>query len=117
MTSDRRRFPDPRRELGDTKRVLLTYLDYFRETIAEKLAGLTDEHLRSSILPSGWSPLEMLRHLVFMERRWLVWGFLGEDVDAPWGDREPGDRWALTPADSLDSLLAALRAGGVRTQE
>ena len=28
----------------------------------------------------------MLSHLDFMERRWFVWGFLGEDVDEAWGE-------------------------------
>ena len=35
---------------------------------------------RTSRVPSGWTPLELLSHVLHMERRWFVWGFLGEDV-------------------------------------
>jgi uncharacterized damage-inducible protein DinB len=99
----------------DDRELTLTYLDYFRATVAEKLAGLSDADLRASRLPSGWSPLELLKHLVFMERRWLVWGVLGEQVPDPWGDG--GDRWKVVPGDSVDSLVAALHAGGRRTRQ
>ena len=62
-----------------------------------KVASLPEAEQRASRLPSGWSPLELLSHLAHMERRWFVWGFLGEDVDDPWGD-DRDDRWHV-PAD------------------
>jgi uncharacterized damage-inducible protein DinB len=96
--------------------VFLSYLDFFRATVADKLAGLDDEELRSSRLPSGWTPLELLKHLVAMERRWMVWGFEGEPVDDPWFDRRD-DRWYVAPEEDLDGLLEALHAGGRRTRE
>jgi hypothetical protein len=55
--------------------------------------------LRASRVPSAWTPLELLQHLALMERRWFVWGFLGEPVDDPWAD-SGGDaegRWRSTP--------------------
>src|SRR6476469_9333654 len=91
-------------DVGDRSQVLLGYLDYFRATVTEKVDGLDDGDLRRSILPSGWSPLELVKHLVFMERRWLVWGFLGEQVDAPSGDNGPKERWQLTEDDSATRL-------------
>jgi uncharacterized protein DUF664 len=51
-----------------------------------------DDELRTSRLPSGWAPLELLKHLVHVERRWLVWGFEGEPVDDPWADERDGRR-------------------------
>jgi uncharacterized damage-inducible protein DinB len=83
---------------------------------AEKLSGLNDTDLRTSRLPSGWSPLGLLKHLVHMERRWMVWGVLGEPVDEPWGEDRQG-RWYVTADESLEDLLAALRRGGERTRE
>jgi uncharacterized damage-inducible protein DinB len=112
-----RTFPDPSDEVGDRSAVLLGYLDFFRSTVADKVTGLSDRDLRRSILPSGWSPLELVRHLVFMERRWLVWGFLGEPIDDPWGDNGRDGGWAVAAQDSLDRLLDALRAGGRRTRQ
>ena len=58
----------------DKAKLLLGYLDYYRSVIARKLNGLTDAELRSSRLPSGWTPLELLKHLLHMEARWLRWG-------------------------------------------
>nr|WP_238350704.1 DinB family protein [Kribbella shirazensis] len=97
----------------------MRYLDRYRGIIEAKLTGLSDTDLRSSRLPSGWAPLELLKHLVFMERRWLRWGFTAEQVDHPWGDSadDPGGRWTLEPGETLESLLAQLHAGGEFTRQ
>ncbi|HYJ69254.1 MAG TPA: DinB family protein [Nocardioidaceae bacterium] len=112
-----RTFPEPRSTTADPSRLFLDYLDFYRATIAAKLAGLSDAELRHSRVPSGWTPIELLKHLVFMERRWLVWGFEAEAVDAPWGDRGPEDRWQVADDESVDDLVAALHRGGARTRE
>ena len=81
----------PGRELGDPKELLLGFLDYYRSVIIRKIDGLTDAELRASRLPSGWTPLEMLKHLAYMERRWLRWGFRAEQLPDPRGDEDqPG---------------------------
>jgi len=108
-------FLRPIDHVGDGSRVLLGYLDYFRSTAAEKVSALSDDDQRRSILPSGWTPVELVKHLVYMERRWLVWGFLGEPVDRPWGDNGEDDRWRVGPEETTESLLAALQAAGGRT--
>ena len=108
----------PPRDLADTVELHLWYLDHYRGVIATKLTGLCEEDLRGSRLPSGWSPLELLRHLAFVERRWLRWGFAGEPVDHPWGDSggDPDGRWEIGPDDTLEGLLAALHEGGELTR-
>lgn len=113
------RLPKPAPELGDTKQLLLGYLDLYRSIIATKLEGMSDAELRSTRLPSGWTPIQLLKHLVFMERRWLRWGFAAEQVSAPWGDNADADRdgpWSVGPRESLEELLAALHAGGESTR-
>jgi uncharacterized damage-inducible protein DinB len=110
-------FLGPLDQVGDRSQVLLGYLDFFRSTVAEKVTGLSQADLRMSVLPSGWSPLDLVKHLVFMERRWLVWGFLGEPVDQPWGDNAEDGRWRVSQEESANSLLDALWAGGRRTRE
>ena len=67
------------------------------------------------MLPSGWSPLELVKHLTYVEMRWLEWGFEGRPVDDPWGDQRDG-RWHVGPEETLDGLLAELdrRAGRPR---
>lgn len=111
-------FPESSRDLGDPAELFVIFLDYYRETIAAKLAGLDDSSLRNAVLPSGWTPIELLKHVVFMERRWMVWGFLGRTVGEPWGDHDlDADRWAVHPNETLDGLVTALRAGGRLTAE
>lgn len=94
--------------------LLLDYLDFYRNAALAKARGLDDDALRTSNVPSGWSVAGLLNHLAFMERRWLRWGFMAEQVDDPWGDAE-GDGW-VTPSDSLDELTDRLHAAGQRTR-
>ncbi|GAA3192995.1 DinB family protein [Actinocorallia longicatena] len=84
---------EPPVTLSDPRDLLLGYLDYYRGVIVRKLDGLGEDQARLSPLPSGWTPAELLCHLAAMERRWIRWGFLGEDLPDPWADRGPGDRW------------------------
>jgi hypothetical protein len=107
-------FPEPGPS-SDVPALLLTYLDYYRDTVADRLAGLTDAQARTARVPSGWSPVELVTHLTHMERRWLVWGFLGEQVPDPWADRVD-DRWHVGPEVTVADLVAALRRGGERTR-
>ena len=95
---------------------MLAYLDYFRSVVLDKLDGLDDADLRTSRLPSGWTPLELLQHLVFVERRWLVWGFLGRPMADPWGDRRD-DRWHIAAGVGLPDLVAALSEQAAVTRE
>ncbi|MFI6155611.1 DinB family protein [Kitasatospora sp. NPDC051170] len=108
--------PEPNQRLSDPGTLLLDYLDYYRSAIGAKVEGLSDEQLRTSRLPSGWTMLELLKHLVHMEQRWLRWGFRGEPVPAPWGDRGPEDRWYVAPQETAAELLAALHTGGEYTR-
>jgi hypothetical protein len=109
-------FFSPTDPVVSPEQVFLSYLDYFRAAVADKLDGLDEQELRSSRLPSGWTPLELLKHLIAMERRWMVWGFEGEHVDDPWFDRRD-DRWYVAPEETLGDLVEALHAGGRRTRE
>lgn len=111
---------EPTLDSTDAAEQFAAYLDYYRAVVARKIAGLTDAQLRTSLLPSGWAPLELLTHLVHMERRWFVWGFLGEPVTHPWGDNvddAPDRPWRVPDDVSRGELVAALHAGGERTRE
>lgn len=109
------RFPSPTLAHPSRAEVLLGYLAYFRSTIEEKLEGLPSAELRTSRLPSGWTPLQLLEHLTFVERRWLVWGFEGEAVTEPWGDERNGS-WFVAPSETMEHLLANLRRQAERTR-
>lgn len=100
-------FPEPTVPASSRSEVFLGYLDYFRSQLLVKVASLPAEALRQSCLPSGWTPLELLKHLTFVELRWIEWGFEGREVAEPWGDRRD-DRWYVAPEETLDELSAAL---------
>jgi uncharacterized damage-inducible protein DinB len=106
---------EPRGDAADPKAALLDYLDFYRSVVAAKLDGLADAQLDDAQFASGWTPRQLVKHLVYMERRWLRWGFLAEQVPDPWGDSD-GEAWQTGPADSRDTLLSALAEGGTRTR-
>jgi uncharacterized damage-inducible protein DinB len=108
---------EPDRRLADPAHLLLGYLDYYRSVVARKLDELPHAELRATRLPSGWTPLELLKHLVYMERRWLRWGFLAEPVEAPLGDEDDAGRWHVGPHENAADLIAAMHTGGARTRE
>jgi hypothetical protein len=65
-----------------------------------------------------------------MEQRWFVWGFLGEQVDEPWGDWDTDEPWRSDDSDetlpaacwvvaddvTAESLAARLDEIGARTR-
>ncbi|MGA2837154.1 MAG: DUF664 domain-containing protein [Acidimicrobiales bacterium] len=108
-------FPEPVEPASSRSEVLLRYLDYFRSSILEKLGDLPESERRRSRLPSGWSPLELVKHLTYVEVRWLEWGFEGRAVDDPWGDRRDG-RWFVADSESSEEVAGALRRRGDQTR-
>jgi uncharacterized damage-inducible protein DinB len=108
-------FPSPTIPAGSRTEVFLRYLDFFRSRLVIKLREMPEAELRSSRLPSGWTPLELLKHLRYMERRWLEWGFEGQAIADPWADQRD-DRWFVAEDESLDSLLAGLAEQAERSR-
>ncbi len=82
-------------------------LDGLRDRILSKLDGLPDAALRAAAGPLTWSPLGLVRHLTWVERRWMRWGFLAETIDPYPRD---GDEWRVDAAEPLASVLADYRA-------
>jgi uncharacterized damage-inducible protein DinB len=108
-------FPEPTAPVATRAEVFLGYLDYFRDRLVSMLQSLPEADLRGSRLPSGWAPIELLKHLRYVELRWLEWGFEGRDVRDPWGDRR-GDRWYVAPDETLAGLTAQLATQAARTR-
>jgi Protein of unknown function (DUF664) len=78
--------------------------------VLRKLDGLPEEELRRSWLPSGWTPLALLKHLAGVERRWFRWGFAGERVGDPEVERGPDGRWHVGPEETVDEVKALFLA-------
>ncbi len=108
---------EPARSLSDPKALLAGYLDHYRDTVLRKLDGLSEGEWRGRRLPSGWSPLELLWHLAHVERRWLVWGFLGEELPNPWADRGPDDRWRVPDGVGVADVVARFTEQCARSRE
>lgn len=83
-------FPEPTDPAVSRAEVFLRYLDHFRSQAMEKVSALPDAEARTSRLPSGWTPLELLVHLTAMERRWIEWRFEGRALADPWVDQPEG---------------------------
>ena len=120
---------EPAKTDPDGSRRWVGYLHWLREDIVQGVLDLPEAERRTSRLPSGWSPIELLSHVLHMEQRWFVWGFLGESVGSPWGDWSEGDpphterrgpdapRWAVAADVTVEHLVTELRAVGARTSE
>ena len=106
------------------------YLDWVRADLAEAVLALPEAEQRTTRVPSGWTPLELLSHVLHMEQRWFVWGFLGESVEEPWGDwnveepwltddsdeTRPQARWTVPDTVTAEDLAGRLAAVAARTR-
>jgi uncharacterized damage-inducible protein DinB len=102
--------PEPSETLTDPRELLVGYLDWYRDAVLRKLDGLPEEELRRSRLPSGWTPLALLKHLAGVERRWFRWGFAGERVGDPELELGPDGRWHVDPTETVDEVKALFLA-------
>ncbi|MEV0647509.1 DinB family protein [Phytomonospora sp. NPDC050363] len=95
----------PAVDVSDTHELLLGYLEWYREALMRKLDGLSDDRLRTPVEPLGWSPLGLVQHLGWVERRWLRWGFGAQDIVAypPGGDAE---EWTIAANTSTAQVIA-----------
>jgi uncharacterized damage-inducible protein DinB len=111
---------EPPRGLSDPHELLAAYLDYYRNALLRKLDGIPEEELRTSRLPSGWTPLELLKHLACVERRWLQWGMLAEPVERPWGENagnDPDRGWHVAEDEPVAEIMAFFRETAERSRE
>jgi hypothetical protein len=83
---------------------LAGFLEFQRETLAWKCAGLTDAQLlERPVAPSGLSLLGLVRHLAENERGWFREDLLGERLDPLW---PPEADFAVDGADVAGAFAA-----------
>ncbi|MGH2557211.1 MAG: DinB family protein [Actinomycetota bacterium] len=105
--------PDPRvdspRQVGE-REMLENFLDFYRETILWKVSGMSEEDLRRVIVPSGWSPLGMVKHLAYVEQNWFRSRLAGEQgLSVPWTDEDPDADMRAEPDESTDEIIKFYR--------
>lgn len=110
-------YPEPTGPEADTAVLLERLLPYYRSTVVAKVRALDERDRRTPQVPSGWSPLGLVSHLAHMERRWIVWGFHGRQVDGTWGDFETDGRevWWVPDDVTLDDVEAMMAATAAET--
>jgi uncharacterized damage-inducible protein DinB len=103
----------------DERTILTTFLDYARDTVHAKCAGLTDADARRAPLPG--SPLMtisgLVSHLRWVECSWIESTLLGGTIDAPWTDDDPDREFRVAVETPLDQLLDEYRAACARHRD
>jgi uncharacterized damage-inducible protein DinB len=93
------------------REMLRAYVDFHRDTLAAKCAGLSDDELRTrSVPPSGLSLLGLVRHMAEVERAWFRRVVDGQDVPLVWGEgwdfQAAYDPTGSTRAEAFDAWQA-----------
>src|SRR6516162_6236376 len=90
----------PPRSFGGEREVLMTLLQYQRESLTRKVIDVDDVTARQSPVSSGTTLLWLIRHLAAAERLWIIHRFAG-------GQQPPAGPAA--PDDTLDAASTAYR--------
>ncbi|TDC37681.1 DinB family protein [Micromonospora sp. KC213] len=78
--------------IADERTMLEGWLDFHRDTLLVKCAGLTAEQLKTpSVKPSGLTLLGLVRHLAYVERVWFRIRAAGEAIDGIYCTEENPD--------------------------
>jgi Protein of unknown function (DUF664) len=91
-------------------RALLSSLSDQRNHVLGILEGLTDDQLRTPILPSGWSCLGLVQHLtISVERFWFRGIVAGEPAYVSTSDDEAEAAWRVPADQTAAAVLDAYR--------
>lgn len=105
MTEDHRVRPIRR---GDERELLCAFLDYQRQTLLMKVAGLGDKEAQQQLLLTPTSLMGLVRHLSEVERWWFRIVFAGEPIGLRYcGDENPDRDWHVELGDTLADAVAA----------
>jgi hypothetical protein len=105
--------------IADERTMLETWLDFHRDTLAMKCAGLDDDQLRTaSAPPSDLTLLGLVRHMAGVERGWFRNVLAGEGAPHLYRteDDPDGEFHDLDKADTAESF-ATWRAEIARARE
>ena len=93
---------------ADEPTTLLAFLDYHRDTLRLKTAGLDGLQLARTLAPSSMTLGGMLKHLAFVEHWWFRCVLLDEEYAEPWASVDwKGDQdwdWDSAADDSPEAL-------------
>src|SRR5690349_12022680 len=92
---------------GSERAMLESMLDFYRATVVNKVAGLTDTQAFIPVVPpSTLSPASVIKHLAGTERFWFSIDMANLDVTWPWTDDDLHGNFGLAPGDTLATIVA-----------
>ncbi len=107
--------PDPRVDPpgdGDEATQLYGFLDYHRETLFMKAAGLDQQQLARRHPPSSLTLAGLLKHMALVEDNWFSVMLHGNDDAEPWRgidwEKDPDWEFRTATTDDPDELRAML---------
>jgi hypothetical protein len=62
------------------------FLNQQRSAVLAIIEGLDEAQLHTPVLPSGWTPIGLVRHLAGAEAMWFQWVVLGTQPRMSWDD-------------------------------
>jgi len=84
----------PPRLAGSERDTLQVLLQYQRDSLLRKVAGIDDSAARRQLVGSGTTLLWLIKHMARAEAVWVLCRFAGADPPAPPDTVEPGDTLA-----------------------
>ncbi len=92
---------------GAEKPMLESMLDFYRATVVNKVAGLTDpQAFAAAVSPSTLTLATVVKHLTGTERFWFSIDFADLDVTWPWTDDDLHGNFRIEPGDTLTTIVA-----------
>ena len=95
--------------LDDERTQLDAFVEEYRSTIESTLDGLTEEQVRSRLVPSATTLLGLLKHVTWMQRVWFEECIGGTSRLELGLVRTPEDSFQLADDDTVASVTAAHR--------
>ncbi|MDQ3177053.1 MAG: DinB family protein [Actinomycetota bacterium] len=107
MTNDDSR-TDPPLTAGEVE-TSLGFLDYHRDTLMMKVAGLDRAQLAQTLAPSPMTLAGLVKHLALVEESWFCERLAGRDPAEPWAsvdwDADEDWDWHSAVDDEPDALV------------
>jgi hypothetical protein len=92
---------------GPERAMLSSMLDFYRATVVNKVAGLSDaQAFTAAVPPSTLTPATIVKHLAGTERFWFSIDFAALDVPWPWTDDDRHGNFRIEPGDTLAAIVA-----------
>jgi hypothetical protein len=92
--------------MNDEKDALVMSLNEVREHVIGALEGLSEDDLHRAVLPSGWTPLGMVRHLTLdVEQFWFRGAVAGEPLTLTAADAS----WQVAADESSSAVIGLYR--------